>query len=180
MVEWQVEAGTGRNRRVQIQKCVCLVLGYVRVQHPKVHQQLQDLPERQSSLKADQARQVLAHQLAYRQKVIRAGGDADACRQLEAEHAVESRSMHERHGAELADLEKEVARTAPLRLAMCRVYDPRPEVDGMYVAEAGRVMEECYAVDLLTVTCKLVAFMPDGLCRGTMYFAPFYNVSKAF
>jgi hypothetical protein len=180
MVEWQVLAGTGRNRRVEIQKCVCLVLGYVRVQHPTSHQQLQDLPDRQSRLKADHDRQVLAHHLAHRQKMIRAGGDSDARRQLEAEYAVESRSMHERHVAELASLEKEVVQTAPLRLAMVRVYAPCPQVDGMYVAEAGRVMEDCYAVDLLTVTCKLVAFMPDGLCQGTMYFAPFYNVSKAF
>jgi hypothetical protein len=90
--------------------------------------------------------------------------------------------MLKSHDEELSALRQShsAAIVAPLRLALCRVYKAQPMECGLFVALQDEVMEECYAVDMLTMTCKLVACMPQGLCSGKMYFAPFHNISKAF
>lgn len=68
-----------------------------------------------------------------------------------------------------------------LRVAGLRVYKPQPLEGGMMVAKGAAIDKDLYPVALDGVDCKLVcACSPTAYKHGTMFFMPFFNISKSY
>jgi hypothetical protein len=70
-----------------------------------------------------------------------------------------------------------------LRLAACTVYEHKPMVGRMHVADSASISHpanKLWPLDLSSIDCKVVGCFPNGYKKGIMYFLQYYNISKTF
>jgi hypothetical protein len=177
--------GRTRKRLLRVDNCVCLIRGFVRVSHPMLQAAAAAHSTAVGDLHSKFAHAVRFAEHVHKQAIRRLDAvmDADAINVSNNNHAQAAATREADYRADLVRIESEHAQsseTVPLRLAICQVFAAQDPVDGLFVAKSGDIAADTYAVDIDTIDCKLVACFPEGRGNGTMYFAPFQNLSKSF